>query len=441
MRDQIAEGVEAYLSACLNSALEQEETLLLGREPYGRGDSGVKAGITAYCLKCGSRRPGDWWRNGHKQRRLVTVWGRQLTLWMPRLKCRCGGTVHVRFQTVAPRQRLWHDVSAEVREAYGRGQSLREIKEHLEGAAHTSLGLRWLDEQLHAMAALVSSWQEASGAACPPVIALDALWMRVAVKTGRKRRDRRGRKRAVKRVVKRPIMVALGLWPEEERREILDWEIGDQSGEDTASWGRLLTRLEERGVRGAKGLRLIIHDGSGALEEALEEVYLGAAQQRCVFHKLRNLGRAVVVPAGMPSAAAKEVRKRVLTEASAIWRARSKAEASQRYALFCAAWREAQPEVVATLERDFASTLTFYDLLAWAAEKGVIWPAAWLRTTSPLERINRSFRRKLRQMVIAHSDTGLRAVLLQMTIRTEHAAGADPPAWPSYIEQLLCHSP
>jgi len=65
---------------------------------------------------------------------------------------------------------------------------------------------------------------------------------------------------------------------------------------------------------------------------------------------------------------------------------------------------------------------------------------AWLRTTSPLERVNRSYRRKLRQMVIAHSEIGLHAVLYQMTIRIEHAQRGDLQGWSSFIEQLLCDS-
>jgi len=95
---------------------------------------------------------------------------------------------------------------------------------------------------------------------------------------------------------------------------------------------------------------------------------------------------------------------------------------------------------VETLCRDFADTLAFYDVLAWASTPGHNWPVTWLRTTSPLERVNRSYRRKLRQMVIAHSETGLHAVLYQATIRIQHSLQGDPQRWAGFIEQLLWDS-
>jgi len=190
-------------------------------------------------------------------------------------------------------------------------------------------------------------------------------------------------------------------------------------------------------VRGGEGLRLIIHDGSKGLEEALQEVHFGALQQRCIFHKLRNLLQAIVLPEDFTPEQGRKLRRQILREASAIWRAESKEGACQRQEEFCQHWAESQPGVVATIQRDFESTLTFYELLAWAAEEGKDWPVQWLRTTSVQERIHRSFRRKLRQMVLAHSEGGLQAVLYQATIRIAYAYSRDTHGWSRYIEQLL----
>jgi transposase-like protein len=264
--------------------------------------------------------------------------------------------------------------------------------------------------------------------------------MRVMKPNGRVRRDQKGRKRQRKGLFWLPVMVALGLWPEEGKKRILDWEIGSGPGEDAGSWLKLLTRLEERGVCGAKGLRLIIHDGGAGLAEALDEVHFAASHQRCLFHKLRNVLEAVSFPDEVQREEMRRIRRLLLQEASAIWQAADKESAGQRQEAFCTRWMQSQPEAVETLCRDFADTLAFYDVLAWATAQGHDWPVAWLRTTSPLERVNRSYRRKLRQMVIAHSQIGLQAVLYQATIRIEHSQTADPHGWTSFIEQLLWDS-
>ena len=184
---------------------------------------------------------------------------------------------------------------------------------------------------------------------------------------GRVRRDKKERKRQRKGLFWVPVMVALGLWPEKREKRILDWEIGNGPGEDAGSWLKLLTRLEERGVRGAKGLRLIIHDGGAGLEEALDEVHFAALRQRCLFHKLRNVLEAIRFPDEVQREEARRVRRQILQEASAIWQAADKENARQRQEDFCTRWTQSQPEAVETLCRDFADTLAFYDVLAWAS--------------------------------------------------------------------------
>ena len=139
LRRQLEEGVQSYITVSVNEALEQEVDQLLGREAYERRDEKSRKRIGAHCLGCHSRRQQDFVRNGHKRRGLVTLWGSGLDIWMPRLECQvCGGTVHMEYETVPPRQRVWHDVREEMREAAGLGQSLREIKGELDSRLRTS---------------------------------------------------------------------------------------------------------------------------------------------------------------------------------------------------------------------------------------------------------------------------------------------------------------
>jgi hypothetical protein len=56
-------------------------------------------------------------------------------------------------------------------------------------------------------------------------------------------------------------------------------------------WIKFLEVLEDQGVRGENGLKLIIHDGGKGLCSALQTVWFDAEQQR--FHKLRNIAKPV----------------------------------------------------------------------------------------------------------------------------------------------------
>jgi hypothetical protein len=57
---------------------------------------------------------------------------------MPQVKCECGGSVTVQYQTVRPRQRIWDDAEEKMRERYGRGASLRAIKASLDSLLDSS---------------------------------------------------------------------------------------------------------------------------------------------------------------------------------------------------------------------------------------------------------------------------------------------------------------
>lgn len=437
LRAQIGERVLALVAHCICSALDQEVDALLGRGPYERSGPTGEAKTKARCLKCKSRRREDMRRNGHKKRQLVLGVFGKIIVWMPRLECgRCGGTVHVSFQTIRPRQRLWDDVDVVVREAYGLGQSLREITAQLGERWGTSLGLRSVNERVHQMAGIAGEWQERDWERCPPVVMLDAIWVTVMRVTGQMRLDVLGRQRQVKESGQAPVLVALGIWPDSRKKVLLGWELGDGPGEDTASWLRLVSRLEAHGVNGKHGLCLVIHDGGSGLCQALDEVYLGAPHQRCVFHKLRNIADDIVLSEEMNRSQARRLKRRILKQASAIWQAKHQQTARHRLTRFSQQWRESQPRMVATAQRDFEDTIVFYDVLEAAKKQGATWSPTLLRTTSLLERVNRTYRRRFDLAVVVHSPTGMDAMLAQQATRIEL-----PYYWPSRVNALVAHLP
>jgi transposase-like protein len=136
----------------------------------------------------------------------------------------------------------------------------------------------------------------------------------------------------------------------------------------------------ERGVRPEQGLQMVVRDGSGGLGEALALVYGSTVlEQRCLFHKLRNV--ADKARSELKGEEKREARKQLLEQASAVYQAESAVQARERLSQWAQRWRERAPQAVATLERDFEQTLVYYSLPSVTRE--------WIRTTS-LEDANQS---------------------------------------------------
>ena len=167
-----------------------------------------------------------------------------------------------------------------------------------------------------------------------------------------------------------------------------------------------LEKVWESGLTPENGLKLLISDGGSGFQ---------AAYQRCVFHNLQNPARHLTFAEDQTRQARKELTTHFLRSASAIWQAEDKAQAIERYQTFCAQWQTAQPQAVQTLQRDFETTLAFYDVIEQAKREGQVWTPHLLRTTSRLERMFREFRCRFRQAVLFHSLAGAQAVTAQLT--------------------------
>ena len=130
------------------------------------------------------------------------------------------------------------------------------------------------------------------------------------------------------------------------------WHLAD--GEDTESWLTFLSQLEEQGLRGENGLELIIHDGGSGLCAALTTIHFDAPEQRCLFHKLRNIWQAIRVADDLPLAERKRQRRAIYRDFVAIFQAKQRSTVLRRALKVVQQYRTTQPEAVATLRRDFA---------------------------------------------------------------------------------------
>jgi hypothetical protein len=400
------------MTLLLNKAVDE----LLARGHYerrGHVSPDIEGGE---CCRCHSRQSGKFSRNAGRQRHPM-LWLGPIQIRWPRVKCQCGGSVKLNLTGwLAPYQRLSDEVDGLIQRWGGLSLSLRQMRQEL---AHTyigPLGLRTLNERLHQLRSLTP---DLATLQTSPILQVDGIYITQLRPNGEVRQDRKGRRRAVKGRFKRCVLVALGIWPESGRQEVLAWELAE--GEDFLAWLTFLSRLEEQGISAEKGLRLIIHDGGAGLCAALRFLDLGVAEQRCIFHKLRNISKAIQLPEGLDSDERRRKRRAIMRDFKAIWQAKDYHTAVQRCWQVFKQYRHSQPAAVAAMRRDLRLTLTYYQLRL--AQPG--WQRRFLRTTSRLERFNRTLRKRCRSAGAYHSDEGLEAMIAQTA---DQAFQADAPA-------------
>lgn len=175
---------------------------------------------------------------------------------------------------------------------------------------------------------------------------------------------------------KEALLVALGITAD-GHKEVLD--VLHAPTESIDSWATVLSRLKMRGLPVDK-LESVITDGDAGLIAAVAAELPEVPRQRCTVHKVRNVvGRS-----------SRELKKTAPAEAAAIYKAPSRTEAKRRAAAFVDKYSDKAPHLAAIVADDLDACLRFYDHDAdrWSS----------LRSTNALERINREFRRKLREV-------------------------------------------
>lgn len=394
LRVALAREVERRITA----QLEDEVEAWLHRGYHERrAKVGARQG-GAQCQRWGTRHARRFSRNGHRHRQLVTSFG-VLDSWLPRVVCEGGGSETLPFSVLEPYQRLWDDVGEQIGRWAKLGMSLRQIQGEIGAQIGARVGLRQLNEVVQQVSAAV----EITVSSVPPVIMLDAIWMTLVEPTGATPTDHAGRQRTTKAKQKVCVLVALGLYPQTGRWGILSWTLADR--ESQAEWERLLVPLETRALSRERGVELVIHGGGSGLMAALDLMYPQTPHQRCLFHKLRNLRSSIRLPADMPRADAQAFKHSLMQQIQVIFAAPSPQAMTRQRDAFVVRWHAQQPDVVATLCRDWSETVAFFRVLARFPD----WRRLFLRTTSLLERVNRMVRRLFRAAGAVHSPTGLLA--------------------------------
>ena len=384
VQKQMQAGALQAIKQVLTACLEAEVTAKLGREKgEPRRVSSQQRASDWTCGHCGCQDANHFTRDGHYHRNLETGYGHLHGLPVPMVECqRCHHDVICTFTLLGKYERFGIDLQQDALFSSGLGQSLRAIKERWSGQLGSPVGLLTINELINEVEPLVHRMQEQHFPEAPAVVQCDGIWVTLQSQKQALKLDTRQRQRHERSGKKVVILVALGFWPD-GRREILDWEIA--SSEDHTQWELLLNRLWKREVTAEQCLKMMVRDGCGGLGEAVALVYGNSIlDQRCIFHKLKNVGEKV--RGELKGKDHKATRKTLMEQAALIYHAPHAEAARQRLEEWSQQWRLQAPDAVSTLERDFELTLVFYQLETVARE--------WIRTTSLLERTNRELRRK-----------------------------------------------
>jgi len=197
-------------------------------------------------------------------------------------------------------------------------------------------------------------------------------------------------------VDREPTLVVLGV-DDTGRKSVLAMFQGDK--DSRSAWEAVFAELKTRGLDSTL-IQLGIMDGLPGLDDAFREAFLNAKTARCWVHKARNV---------MP-----RVPRRYQAAFQADWDtvqyADSLAAAQSAYKQLRERWLKDARDAVECMEKDLPSLLTHYEFPRehWEA----------LRTTNPIERVNKEFKRRSKAMEVVGAE-GLKVLLAFTALKLE----------------------
>jgi transposase-like protein len=299
-------------------------------------------------------------RNGYRPRRWDTRAG-ELELAIPKIR---RGSYFPSF--LEPRRRSEQALVSVIQQAYVCGVSTRKVDQLVE-----SLGLRISRSEVSRVCAGLDEQVEAFRTR-PLEGRYPYLWLDAKVE---KVRDGG-------RVVRKCLVIAHAVH-ESGRREVIGLDCGECETE--AFWREFLRGLVKRGLA---GVQLVVSDAHEGLKQAIAQV-LGAPWQRCTVHFLREaLGHA-----------RKEQQPMLAALIRPIFNADSGEQARELLGEAIERLERPLPKVAAMLERAEEDLLAFYAFPVDHWRK--------LRSTNPLERLNREIGRRTDVVGIFPDDASL----------------------------------
>jgi putative transposase len=199
-------------------------------------------------------------------------------------------------------------------------------------------------------------------------------------------------------VEKIPMLVVIGVRKDTNRKVFLALQKGDK--ESASSWREVFKDMKARGLR-KDIVELGIMDGLPGLMTVFEEEFPSAKIQRCQVHVARN----VLCKVSWRS------RGEVTDALRDIFYAGDRAKATEAFHRFVSKYEHTQPSAVQCLSKVIDQCLTFYSFPEheWVS----------LRTTNPIERVNKEFKRRTGPMEILAGENSAYRLLSFIALKLE----------------------
>jgi putative transposase len=194
-----------------------------------------------------------------------------------------------------------------------------------------------------------------------------------------------------------PMLIVIGV-TEENRRVFLCIQQGNK--DSAVAWRQIFRDLKNRGLDGSR-VKLGVMDGLPGLDKVFSEEFSEAKVQRCQVHVARNVLSKV----------AKQSQQKVADHLRSIFYAPDRQTARKQYEEFYAACESESPSAVKCLEGVLENCLTF---MSFPSEDWVS-----LRTTNPIERVNKEFKRRTNSMEILSGEKSAYRLLCFIALKME----------------------
>ena len=355
--DPIETALRSRVRGFLETMIEEELALALGRPRYGRRSADA----------AGQSPVGH--RHGRRSRRLAGTFGEtEIAVPRARLVGADGRTAEWKSKALRSYQRRTTTIDAIIASAYLSGTNTRRVKRVLASLFANGVGKDVVSRVWHKVRGDWDAWN-ARPLVDEPIIRLilDGTVVRV-------RLDRKSTSIS--------LLVALGVRADGQKVLLA---VKNMGGESEAAWRALLDDLVKRGLRAPE---LVIVDGAAGLEKALDALWPDVLIQRCTVHKHRNL--------------LAHAPERLHEELSADYKDMIYADTPQEIAArrksFLRKWRLKCPAVAASLQEAGDKLFTFarFPKSQWKS----------IRTTNAIERLHEEFKRRIKtQTVLPSAET------------------------------------
>jgi transposase-like protein len=338
-RQDIHDRIRCKTREAIEAVLEEELTAALGSEAYERSDD----------------RRG--YRNGVQVRTMTAASGsHEVRIPRGRLIDDEGTTSEFQSEILPRYARRTKEVDEAVLGVYLAGANSRRIRKALEPLlGSVNLSKSAVSRVVGRLKALFEAWSYRDlSTERYAVTYLDGFHLKI---------------RVARRVVSVPVLAVLGV-AEDGTKVLISLRVA--ASEAASQWSGVLIDLQKRGLMAP---RVIVADGHAGLHKAIA-AWSGVLVQRCTKHKLANLDEHC------PAHARPEMRR----DYRGIVNATDGIAARKAYDAFVAKWSKLCPAVARSLEEAGHELLTFYEF------PKAMWRS--LRTTNPLENLNREFRRR-----------------------------------------------